>query len=218
MRIFILEDNVILSKQIKTFLELKGYFVENDFDPERAMQKILDEHFDVLVLDINLPKMDWLEFCQKLRSKWMNIWILMLTSRTTKQDVVKWLEIWADDYLGKPFDYDELNARINALYRRDSNNKSDSIKVLDIEIDFQKRKVMKKTKEIALSTLEFDLLAFLVKNQWEPQSRRDIFENVWWKFDDYMFSRNVDVYIWLLRKKLWDKLIKTIKWFWYVIE
>ncbi len=218
MRIFVLEDNKILVDQIKIYFESIWYHVEIDFDTDRAYDKLNDEHFDVLILDINLPKMNWLNFCKKLRERWNNIPILMLTSMSSNKDMIIWLDSGADDYLWKPFEYEVLKARVNALYRRDSVQKKESIDIDDIHIDLNKRKVFKKKEEIILTTFEFNLLEYLIRNKSEPQTRKDIFEVVWWKFDDYMFSRNVDVYIWLLRKKLWDNFIRTVKWFWYVID
>ena len=218
MKILILEDNVNLAKNIVEYLKIKWIKAETDFDGNRWFQKVLDSHYDILVLDINLPWKDWISICQDLRKKWKDIPIIMLTSRNTSKDVVYWLNVWADDYLWKPFDMEELVSRLEALNRRNLTNKTDIIEILDLEIDVVKRKVKKNWVMVDLSNLEFDLLKFLIQNRWTPVNRKTLFEKVWWEFDSYMFSRTVDVYIWYLRKKLWDNLIDTIKWFWYIIN
>ncbi len=218
MKVFILEDNVVLAKNITEFLKLKGVKAETDFDGIRWYEKILNNHYDILILDINLPGMDGITICKKLREKQNAVPVLMLTSRNTKKDIVEGLDVGADDYLGKPFDFEELFARLEALYRRTANNKSSEIKVDNIEIDIKKRTVIKDWQSIKLSTLEFDLLKYLAQNRGQPVDRKELFENVWWDFDAHMFSRSVDVYIWYLRKKLGEDLIKTRKGFWYLIE
>lgn len=218
MKVFILEDNVTLSKNLEKYLNLQWIKTQADFDWPRWLEKIMWEHFDVIILDINLPWISWIEICKQIRDKWITTPILMLTSRTSKDDVVKWFQCWADDYLWKPFEYEILFARIEAMYRRDMKNKNTVINLWDVTIDLSKRKVLKNWDELEMSTLEFNLLKFLLQNRGVPVDRKDILERVWWEFDTYMFSRNVDVYIWYLRKKIWFDKIKTVKWFWYVID
>ncbi len=219
MKVLIVEDNVVLSKNIAKFLKFNWINSETEFDWERAFGKILQNHYDLIILDINLPKMDGLTISNKLREKQKNIPILMLTSRTTKKDVVEWLYSWADDYLWKPFDMDELLARLEALYRRSAVDKNSSIKINDIIVDIKKRKVYKSLEEIYLSTLEFNLLKYLAQYRWHPIDRKTLLENVWGEFEwNKMFSRSVDMYIGYLRKKFGKDFIKTKKWYWYVIE
>lgn len=218
MKVLIIEDNVKLSKNIAEYLKIKWIKTDTDFDWNRWFQKALGNHYDVIILDINLPWKDWLEICKDLRNKGKFTPILMLTSRTDTDDIIKWLDIWADDYLGKPFDYGELMARIDALNRRNAISKTTLVEIWDIEVDIIKRVVKKNWDIVEMSTLEFDLLKFFLQNRWVPIDRKEILEKVWWEFDAYMFSRNVDVYVGYLRKKLWNDLIQTKKWFWYVIE
>jgi DNA-binding response OmpR family regulator len=218
MKVLIIEDNRALAKNMWEYFSLKWIKSEIAFDGIIWTQKILDNHFDVIILDINLPGKDWLTLCKETRDKWINTPILMLTSRNTTKDIVVWLNLWADDYLGKPFDFEELISRIEALNRRNFTNKNNIIAIKNIEIDISKRQVTKDSEIIKLSTKEFDLLKYLAQNKWTPFDRRNLFENVWWDFDEHMFSRSVDVYIGYLRKKLWDDLIKTQKWFGYLID
>lgn len=218
MKILLVEDNIALSKNIVEYLELKWMKVETDYSWTTSLPKIINNHYDVVILDINLPWMDWLTMCQELRKIWNNTPILMLTSRNTTQDIVKWLNFWADDYLGKPFDFEELISRIEALYRRTASFKSSSIVIDNVEIDITKRIVKKDWIGIELSNLEFNLLKYLAQNRGRPIDRVALFENVWWDFDEHMLSRSVDMYISYLRKKLWNNFIETKKWFWYMIK
>lgn len=218
MKVLIVEDNRALAKNIKEYFGLKSIKAEVAFDWIMWMQAILDNHYDVIILDINLPGKDWLTICKELREKEINTPILMLTSRNTTTDVVTGLNLWADDYLGKPFDFEELISRIEALNRRNFSNKNSNIRVYDIEINPTKRSVTKWVEEISLSTIEFDLLKFLAQNKWIPIDRKTLFENVWWDFDSHMLSRTVDVHIGTLRKKIWPDIIETRKWFGYLIK
>lgn len=220
MKVLIIEDNEILSRNLVRFLALKNIQSEVSFDWKDWLYKASTIFYDVIVLDINLPIMDWMEVCKKLREKWKEVPIIMLTSRSAKSDIIEWLNYWADDYLSKPFDYDELVARINTLTRRNLKNKSNTkIFILDYIIDLEEIQVYKWKEKISLSNLEFNLFKYLAQNQWKVVSRQGLYEHVWWEFDwDLMFSKTVDVYIWYLRKKLWKDLIETKKWFWYIIN
>jgi DNA-binding response OmpR family regulator len=171
-------------------------------------------------LDINLPQLDWIEVCKKLRERWKDISIIMLTSRWMSEDIILWLNSWADDYLIKPFEYSELLARINAIQRRKLANKSNTIiRFWDIELDLQLMEVKQKWKVVSLSKLEYNLFKFLAQNRGILLSRQEIYEKVWWEFDvDFMFSKTIDVYIWYLRKKLGKDLIETKKGFGFIIR
>jgi DNA-binding response OmpR family regulator len=218
MKILIIEDNRILAKNIREYLTLKSFQAEAVFDGIMGKDTAMNEHFDVIILDINLPGKDGLTLCRELREAWNNTPILFLTSRNTPRDVVAGLNSGADDYLGKPFDFEELIARILSLGRRNITNKTTTIRVGDIEIDTTKRLVTKSSEIIELSTREYDLLQYLVQNRWTPIDRQMLLEYVWGEFDAYMFSRTVDVHISTLRKKLWDGIIDTRKGFGYIIN
>jgi DNA-binding response OmpR family regulator len=220
MKVLVVEDNEILSRNLVTYLKLKNIESDTSFDWKDWLYRASINFYDVVILDINLPELDWLEVCKKLREKWKDVPIIMLTSRSSKSDIIEWLDLWADDYLSKPFDYDELLARINTLSRRNFKNKSNTkIEIWEYIIDLQQIQVYRWTEKIKLSTLEFNLFKYLAQNKWNVVSRQDMYEHVWWEFDwDFMFSKTVDVYIWYLRKKLWRELIETKKWFWYIIN
>lgn len=218
MKILLIEDNITISKNIVRFLSLKDIKTDVSLDWENGLNKAIINFYDVIILDINLPKKSWIDILKTLREKQKNTSILMLSSNSLKEDIVSWLNFWADDYLTKPFDFDELYARILALYRRNLNNKSNNILLWDYVINLDKIEVIKNNEVIKLSPLEFNLFKYLAQNQNKAISRKELYEKVWWEFDwDILFSKTVDVYIWYLRKKLDKDLIKTIPSVWYSI-
>lgn len=220
MKVLIIEDNEILSRNIVRYLASREIFAEASLDWEEWLYKALTKHFDIIILDINLPKKDGIEICKTLREKWKEVSIIMLTSRWTNDDIVTGLDIWADDYLVKPFEYSELLARINAIYRRRMQNQSNTIISFDnIEINLKTIEVKQNWEIIALSKLEFELLKYLAQNKSKALSREDIYEAVWWERDnDFVYGKTIDVYIWYLRKKLGKELIETVKWYWFIIK
>lgn len=220
MKVLLIEDNIQISANIVRFLALKNITCESSQDGKEWLYKALSKYYDVIILDINLPSLNWLEILKKIREKQNNNQIIMLTSNSKKQDIVDWLNLWADDYMTKPFDFDELLARINSLNRRNLKNKSNLITFWNNYImDLEKIELKQNQEIIKLSPLEFNLLKYLVQNISKTISRQELYEKVWWEFDwDIMFSKTVDVYIWYLRKKLNPELIKTVKWVWYRIN
>lgn len=220
MKVLVIEDNEILSRNIVRYLASREIFAEASLDWEEWLYKALTKHFDIIILDINLPKKDGIEICKTLREKWKEVSIIMLTSRWTNDDIVTGLDIWADDYLVKPFEYSELLARINAIYRRRMQNQSNTIISFDnIEINLKTIEVKQNWEIIALSKLEFELLKYLAQNKSKALSREDIYEAVWWERDnDFVYGKTIDVYIWYLRKKLGKELIETVKWYWFIIK
>ena len=220
MKILIIEDNESLSRNLNTYFGLKNIKSEISNNWKDWLYKASITNYDAIILDINLPEIDWLSLCKKLREKGIDIPIIMLTSRWTKSDIITWLDAGADDYLVKPFDYEELLARINSLTRRNLKNKSNTlISYSDFIINLEKKEVKKSWKIIKLSTLEYDLFKYMSQNRKKVISRKELYEKVWWEFDwDFMFSKTVDVYIWYLRKKLWKETIETKIWFWYIIN
>ena len=220
MKVLVVEDNPALWRNLVTFLWLKDISAEISTDGKDALYRSTTQYFDAIVLDINLPEMDGIEVCKSLREKQKDTPIIMLTSRSSKTDVITGLESWADDYLVKPFDYDILVTRLKALTRRNLKNKSNTfIYIGDYTIDLEKIEVSKDKKVIKLSKLEYDLFKYLAQNNGRAVDRKELYEKVWGEFDwDFMFSKTVDVYIWYLRKKLDRELIETKKGIWYMIN
>lgn len=212
MKVLIVEDNVSISRNISQFLSLKWIDSQIVYTGKEGLYQASYQPFDAMILDIWLPEMDWLEVCKALREKGKNIPILILTSRSTRGDIVTGLEAGADDYLVKPFDYNELVARIKALTRRGLQNKSTTkIYFQDIEIDVENILVKKWELSIHLSALEFNLLKYLLQNEGKIISKEELFERVWGEYDMFKMGKTVDVYIGYLRKKLGSDLIETVK-------
>ena len=220
MKILVVEDNLILSRNLVQYLISRDIFAEVALDGEDWLYKALTKHYNVIIQDINLPKKDWLEVCKQIRERGKDVSIIMLTSRWTNEDIVTGLDIWSDDYLVKPFEYSELLARINAVQRRKMKNHSNTmIKIADIELDLEKHEVRQNGETVKLSKLEYDLFKYLAQNKGKALSREEIYKTVWWEFDwDFMFSKTIDVYIWYLRKKLGKDLIETKKAYWFLIK
>ena len=220
MRVLVIEDNTILLRNLVKYLSSRDIFVEWSVDWLDWFYKAVNNFYDIIILDINLPNKNWIDICRELREKEKDVSIIMLTSMWTTDDIISWLDNWADDYLVKPFDYNVLLSRLNAIVRRKLKNKSNTlISIWDIVLDLEKHEVKKNEKIIKLSTLEYDLFKYLVQNKGKALPRQDIYEKVWWEFQwDFMFSKTIDVYIWYLRRKLGRKLIETKKGFWFIIK
>ncbi|MDD2871165.1 MAG: response regulator transcription factor [Candidatus Gracilibacteria bacterium] len=220
MKVLIIEDNEILSRNLVRYLSLKDIQSEVSFDGVEGLHKASINFYDVVILDINLPQMDGMEVCKNIREKGKDVPIIMLTSRSAKSDIIEGLNLGADDYLSKPFDYDELVARIKTLSRRNLKNKSNTkIVVGDFVIDLEEIQVYKGDEKISLSNLEFNLFKYLAQNKGRVVSRQELYEHVWGEFDgDLMFSKTVDVYIGYLRKKLGKDILETKKGFGYIIN
>ena len=209
MRILLVEDEKKLSDVVKKGLIEEGYAVDQAFNGEEGLYLAESESYDVIVLDIMLPKIDGMTVCKELRKKGIVIPVLMLTAKTRVEDKVTGLNVGADDYLTKPFEFIELKSRVHALIRRSSQKPVSVISIGDIEIDTVKHIVKKKGKEIELTAKEFAILEFLARHKDEVVTRTQIMEHIW----DYNFeglSNVVDVFIASLRKKMKGKVIKTV--------
>ncbi len=218
MKVLVVEDNISIGRNISQYLTIK--WVENEVvtDGKMAIFKISTDAFDVMILDIGLPEMDWLEVCQTLREKGKDIPILFLTSRSTRNDIITGLKRWADDYMVKPFDFEELLVRLETLTRRNLKNKSTTkIHYWEYEMDMENMTLKKGELFIHLSTLEFNLLKYLFQNRGKIITKEELYEKVWGEYDMFKMGKTVDVYIGYLRKKLWKDIIETKKSIGYII-
>ncbi len=213
MRILIIEDEHRLSNIIKKGLTDDGFAVDQAFDGEEGLYLAETEQYDLIVLDIMLPKLDGLQLCRELRQKKIKTPVLMVTAKSTTEDKVAGLDSGADDYMTKPFSFIEFRSRIHALIRRSHQEISPVLKVDDLEVDPLKHSVKRDGKAINLTPKEFAVLEFLMRHKGEVISRTMIVEHVW----DYNFdgmSNVVDVFVVSLRKKIdggyKKKLIQTV--------
>lgn len=221
MRILVADDeHDLLDVTIKR-LKADGFSVDGCENGEDALYYIENTKYDLAVLDIMMPKLDGLTVLRTLRERKNSIPILLLTAKDSINDRVEGLNAGADDYLIKPFAYDELIARIRALLRRHSDEKTDILSIADLTMELSTKKVMRNGVEIILSSKEFALLEYLMRNKGAVISRAQLENHVW----DYGFeggSNIVDVYIRYLRKKIDEpfevKLIHTIRGMGYTIR
>ena len=213
MKILVIEDDDGIRKIIKRSLEDDGiYIVHEASDGEKGLDMAWDEDYSLIILDLMLPKKDGITVCKELRENKINIPILMLTAKDTIPEKVEGLDSGADDYLTKPFHFDEFIARVKALIRRDTISKEPVIRVGDLELHTNERQLFIKNEEISLSSREYSLLETLVRNEGKAVSRGTIQYKIWNNEDS--LSNTVDVYIRSLRKKIekdpTKKLIHTV--------
>ena len=208
--ILIIEDEKNISNLLKLELTHANYECDQAFDGESGLNKALNQDYELILLDLMLPRINGIEVCRQLRLKKQTP-IIMLTARDEVMDKVNGLQVGADDYLAKPFAMEELLARINALLRRVSNqNKSLKYKYGEIEIDVINHHVKFKDETITLTTTEFDLLSLLVKNGGNIVAKNDILNKVW-GYEKNVSTNVVEVYIRYLRNKLVGINIETIR-------
>lgn len=210
MHILIIEDQQKLAANIKALLELEHYAVTVCHDGKEGFEKAMTQETDLIILDLNLPGMDGYVICAMLRQHKKNMPILMLTARTKQQEVVHGLNIGADDYLTKPFDSDELIARVRSLLRRSSGTRDPKLTTRDIVMDTASQEVLLKDRKVSLSPKEYALFEFLLRNKGTVQDRPTIINHVWGGRDELMFSQTVDVHVAYLRRKLGKNVIETV--------
>lgn len=208
--ILIIEDEKNISNLLKLELTHANYECDQAFDGESGLNKALNQDYELILLDLMLPRINGIEVCRQLRLKKQTP-IIMLTARDEVMDKVNGLQVGADDYLAKPFAMEELLARINALLRRVLNqNKSLKYKYGEIEIDVINHHVKFKDETITLTTTEFDLLSLLVQNGGNIVTKNDILNKVW-GYEKNVSTNVVEVYIRYLRNKLAGINIETIR-------
>lgn len=222
--ILIVEDEPSIVMLIKYNIEKAGFLTDVAVDGEIAIKKSRENKYDLIILDIMLPKIDGMVVCKTIRKDENQVPILMLTAKDEEYDKVSGLEIGADDYLTKPFSPRELIARINAILRRINTNESTSnqLEIGDIKINTENHNVTFLDEELELTRKEYELLIYLVKHQGNTLSREQLLNAVW-NFDFVGDTRMVDVHIGHLREKIEKdtknpKYIKTIRGFGYKME
>ena len=214
MRILVVEDARDMNHLIVKMLKKAGYSVDGCFDGQEALEYLLGADYDAILLDVMLPKLDGYQLLQQLRSKGVDTPVLFLTARDAVADRVKGLDLGADDYLVKPFDFDELLARIRAMTRKRAGSKSNQFTLADLTVDTERRIVKRAGVEISLVPKEFTILEYMMRNQGIVLSREQL-ENQIWNYEYSGSSNNVDVYISRLRKKIDSghavKLLHTLR-------
>jgi DNA-binding response OmpR family regulator len=201
VRILLIEDHKPMVRAIRQGLEEEGFAVDTAFDGEEGNYKARSANYDVIILDLMLPKEDGLSLLQQWRRDGINAHVLVLTARGSIEDKVRGLDIGADDYLTKPFEWGELLARLRALIRRGHQVKDPILRVHDLEIDTAARTVKRANQQIHLTPREYALLQFLAYHRGKVVSRSMIWEHLYDEHDENT-SNVVDVYIRYLRTKI----------------
>ena len=200
-RILVVEDEPSLALGLKEDLAIEGYQVEVAGDGEAALQQALAGHFDLIVLDVMLPKKDGFEVCRQLRREGSKVPVLMLTARAQESDKVLGLDIGADDYVTKPFSGRELRARIKALLRRTAAEAMDSYRFGDVEVDFARCELRRGGQVVDVTPVEIRMLAAFVRQPGRTLTRDQILSDVWGR-DTFVTDRVVDAHIVNLRRKI----------------
>jgi len=207
----VVEDEKKVAGFLRRGLEEEGYSVDCAYDGEEALRKLRDRSYDLVILDIMLPKVDGMQVLKEMRETGIRTPVLMLTAKDAVEDVVKGLDSGADDYLTKPFAFEELLARIRALLRRKEGETE--LRVGDLVLDVKGRKAKRGDREVELTTKEFALLEYLMRHPGRVLSREEIAEAVWG--ERHGDTNIVDVYINHLRKKIDQgfptRLIHTVR-------
>ena len=223
MRILIAEDEKSLNRILTARLRAEHYSVDSCFDGQEALDYLAAADYDAVILDIMMPKKNGLQVLQHIRNRKKNTPVLLLTARDSVEDRVAGLDAGADDYLIKPFAFEELLARIRVMLRKNSSaeTKTNVVKIADLTVDLNTQKVYRGDKEISLSSREFSILRYLCMNKGIVLSRDKIEEHIW-NYDYAGGSNVVDVYIRYLRKKIDEgfspKLIHTVRGAGYVLR
>lgn len=215
-KVLVVDDEKLIVKGIRFNLEQDGMEVDCAYDGEEAVEKAKENKYDIILLDLMLPKMDGLEVCQQIR-EFSNVPIVMLTAKGEDMDKILGLDYGADDYITKPFNIKEVILRIHNVLKRVYKDDPSLINIDGYAIDEEKRKVLSNNKEIELTTKEYELLLYFIKNKGIAISREQVLSKVW---DENYFGsdRVVDDTLRRLRKKMPDLNIKTIYGFGYRLD
>jgi DNA-binding response OmpR family regulator len=223
MRILIVDDEPQLLEQLQHLLEDQRYLIETATDGEEALDKLFDAPFDLVILDIMMPKIDGLAVLKEARQAGIKTPVLILTAKGDVDDRIKGLDLGADDYLAKPFSAAELLARIRALFRRSAHQVDPILQVANVRLNTISREVTTEGRPIELTPKEFSILEFLLYNKNRAVSRFNLAEHVWGDdFDPFTMSNFIDVHIKNLRQKIGDtgsgRLIRTIRGVGFIIK
>ena len=223
MKVLLVEDEHRISRAIREGLVQEGYAVDLAYDGSEGYHAAKADEYDVIVMDVMMPEMSGTEVVEKLRAENNHTPVLLLTAKTQNEDIVKGLDSGADDYLVKPFSFDVLLARIRALLRRPEESLGAELTADSLVLDTAKRTVTRNSKELRLSSKEFAILEYMLRNKGSVISKEKIINHVW-DFDADVLPNTVEVFVTYLRSKI-DKpfkksrpLIETVRGFGYIIK
>lgn len=222
MKILLIEDEHRIARAVREGLTDEGYAVDVEYDGDAGYRTASAEEYDLILLDVMMPKMNGIDVCKKLRADDNHVPIILLTAKDHTKDVVKGLDAGADDYVPKPFSFEVLLARIRAILRRPHEKLAEVLTVDDLELDTTNRSVKRAGTPIPLTSKEFSILEYLLRNKNRVISKTNIMTHVW-DFDADILPNNVEVFVNYIRNKV-DKpfkgrpLIETMRGFGYIIK
>lgn len=221
MKILVVEDEKNLNRIITKHLKMENHSVDNAYNGVEALEYLAVSSYEVLIVDIMMPVMDGLTLVKKLRAEGNRVPVLFLTARHTTADKVAGLDSGGDDYLVKPFDFDELLARLRALVRRQHGSSSNMLALADLTLDMATHKVMRGQELLSLTAKEYEILEYMLRNTGSILSKQQIQDNVW-DFSYEGASNMIEVYMSSLRKKIDKdnevKLLHTVRGSGYVLK
>ena len=221
MRILLAEDELDMNRIITRQLTWEGYTVDSCFDGQEAVDYFESTEYDAAVMDVMMPKMDGFQVVERLRAAGNHTPVIFLTARDTLADKIEGLDIGGDDYLVKPFEFEELAARLRVMLRRKTSEQATVFTCGDLTMDVTRHTVTRSGKEIQLAAKEYALLEYMIRNKGMVLSREQI-ESSLWNYDEMIGSNVVDVYIRMLRKKIDEghnaKLIQTVRGYGYALR
>lgn len=210
MKILLIEDNKEISKNIKDYLELDWFSIDCYFDGEAWLDNALKINYDLIILDLMLPKIDWITISRKLQNK-INTPIIIISAKEDIDTKLKWFSYGVIDYIVKPFDLRELDARIKVILNKNNN----LLNFWNYIFDFDNRIFKFSWKQINVWKTEYQILKILFENKNKFVSRGEIIEEIWWENALFDSDWKLDVYISNIRSKFWKDIFKTSKWYWY---
>jgi len=213
-KILLIEDNKEISDSIKQYLELEKYIIDRTFTWWEWLDMVFEKKYDLILLDLMLPEIDWISIAKKIVRK-LDTPIIIITAKDSIEDKLIWFETGAIDYIVKPFDLRELEFRIKAHLNK---NIPSIIEFNDIQIDLKNRIFISWWDKLHVTTKEFLLFEYLFKNKGLLVNRTDIIDYVWWWEDLFEADGKLDVNISKLRKKVWKNIIETVKWVGYIMN
>ncbi len=222
MKILIVEDEHRIARALREGLMDEGYAVDVEYDGEAGYLTASADEYDLILLDVMLPKLDGVAVCKKLRKEDNHTPIILLTAKNQTNDVVNGLDSGADDYIAKPFSFEVLLARVRAILRRPHEKLGEVLTARDLELDTIKRTVSRSGRSISLTAKEFSILEYLLRNKNRVINKHSIMTHVW-DFDADVLPNNVEVFVNYIRKKV-DKpfdeppIIQTMRGFGYIIK
>lgn len=220
MKILIVEDNNNLRENLIFLLKKFNYLWEWASNWREAFDKISKSNYDAIILDLNMPVMSWKEFLKKIRIIWKITPVIALTSDSMLQDKLDLYDLWVDDYMTKPFEIEELVARLKSVLKRVDKKIDDKKEIWNIIVNYTTNKIYINNEEISFPHKQYLIVEYLSKNFWYPQKKIKIMEYVWWEAEENLDfdSTTLESHIYAIRKKLWKEFIKTIKGNGYIIE